>query len=199
MSMLNNLIKYYQKVTDGALKNLSQGKTYQFRKMLTNNSLMQSAETYFLKNTKSDEARKLIKEYNSKMNNMYILAKKDYNETLKKFKIAKENDDKILMQSILNNYANKGITGFIAKNGAKWNIETYSNMLTVHTNNTLVRLSETEKIQSKGKDKVLISTHNTDCEICKPYEGKILTFKQLDEAIENGFYHPNCKHYHMEV
>jgi len=197
--MLNNLIKYYQKVTDGALKNLSQGKTYQFKKMLTNHSFMQAAESYFWKHTKSKEAQKLINEYKSKMNDMYVLAKVDYNNTLKKIKTAKEAKDNKLVQKLLNDYANRGITGFMAKNRAKWNIETYSNMLTVHINNELVRLAETEKIKAKGKNLVRISDHNTICELCIPYEGKILTLQELEEAKKKGLYHPNCKHFHMEV
>lgn len=199
MSMIKNLIKYYSKVTDMALTNLANLKTFQFRKMLTNNSQIKVAESTFEKHSKSKEAKKIIREYNLKMSQMYLYAKNDYNKTLKKIKAAKEAKNDVLLQKLLNDYANRGITGFVAKNGAKWNIETYSNMLTVHTNNTLVRLKETEKIKAKGKNLVKISDHNTECEICKKYEGKILTLEELEEAIKNGFYHPNCKHYHMEV
>lgn len=196
MSMIKNIIKYYSKVTDLALTNLANLKTFQFRKMLTNNSQIKVAESTFEKHTKSKEAKKIIREYNLKMSQMYLYAKNDYNKTLKKIKATK---DEGLKQKILNDYANRGIVGFVTKNGKKWNIETYSNMLTVHTNNTLVRLKETEKIKAKGKNLVRISDHNTECELCIPYEGKVLTFMELNEAIDNGLYHPNCKHYHMEV
>lgn len=199
MSMIKNLIKYYTKVTDLALTNLANFKTFQFRKMLMNNSQIRVAESTFEKHTRSEEARRIIKEYNKKMSQMYIHAKNDYNSTLKKVKAAKEAKNDVLLQKLLNDYANRGIVGFVAKNGAKWNIETYSNMLTVHTNNTLVRLAETEKIKAKGKNLVRISDHNTECELCIPYEGKVLTLSELDKAIDNGLYHPNCKHYHMEV
>jgi hypothetical protein len=197
--MIKNLIKYYTKITDLALTNLADLKTFQFRKMLMNNSQIRVAESTFEKHTRSNEARNIIKEYNKKMSQMYVYAKEDYNKTLKKVKAAKEAKNDVLLQKLLNDYANKGITGFVAKNGAKWNIETYSNMLTVHTNNTLVRLAETEKIKAKGKNLVRISDHDTICELCIPYEGKILTFAELEEAKKKGLYHPNCKHYHMEV
>lgn len=196
MSMIKNLIKYYSKVTDLALTNLANLKTFQFRKMLMNNSQIKVAESTFEKHSKSEEAMKIIREYNLKMSQMYLYAKKDYESVLKKVKAT--NDD-ILKQKILNDYANRGIVGFVARNGSKWNIETYSNMLTVHTNNTLVRLKETEKIKAKGKNLVRISDHNTECKLCIPYEGKVLTFAELEKAIDNGLYHPNCKHYHMEV
>jgi hypothetical protein len=194
--LLNNLIKYYQKITDSALKNLKDGKNFQFRKYFTNRSLFESAESYFLKHSKSEEAREIIKDYKKRINNMTKTAVDDYNVYLKKIKSAKEAKNDELLQKLLNDYANRGIKGFTAKNGAKWNIETYSTMLTVHTNNKLVRLKETEKIKALGGKKVKISNHNTICDLCKPYEGKILTFAQLDEAINNGLYHPNCKHFH---
>jgi hypothetical protein len=46
-----------------------------------------------------------------------------------------------------------------------------------------------------GKLMVQISTHNTICDICKPYEGKTMTLEELEYAKAGGFFHPNCKHY----
>jgi len=96
----------------------------------------------------------------------------------------------------LNDYANNGCHGFTAKNGARWNIETYSNMYSTHVNNELYRLSVIEN--TKG-DKVLISTHGTECELCIPWEGKLLTLKQLDTARSEGLFHPRCLHFVIEV
>lgn len=199
MSILSNIIKHYRNVTDFALDAIAKAKNYNFKKMLVNDSSLKIVVKDFSNKGKSKEAKKLIKEYNKKINQMYLYAKIDYSKTLKKVKAAKKSKDNILLQKILNDFANNGITGFVAKNGAKWNIETYSNMLTVHINNSLIRLAETERIKNKGKKLVKISDHNTKCELCIPYENKLLTFKELDQAISNGLYHPNCKHYHMEV
>lgn len=186
--MLQNIIKYYQKVSDMALVNLKDEKNFQFRKMLTNHSLMQVTEDNLLKISNSAESRKLIADYKKAMNDMAKIASKDYKQVLNKLKAT---NDPVLKQKILNDYANRGIKGFKAKNGAMWNIETYSNMYSQHVNNQLIRNSVLENSKS---GRYQISSHNTECELCIPYEGRILTRKQLDVAISNGFFHVRCLH-----
>lgn len=192
--MLNNIIKYYENVTDDALKNLAKEKPFQFRKRLTNHSLLKAVESHYEKITNSDEAKKIIKDYNKSMNSMYKLAKQDYNKTLK---MLQATDDPELKQKILNDYANKGIHGFTAKNGARWNIETYSNMYTTHVNNELVRLRVLEDADNGNNFKV--SSHNCICDLCKPYENKVLSRRELEMARENGLFHIRCKHFIIEV
>jgi hypothetical protein len=192
--MLNNIIKYYETVTDDALKNLSKEKTFQFRKRLTNHTLLKAVESHYEKITNSDEAKRMIKEYSTSMNNMYKVAKKDYDKALKQLKATKDPE---LKQKILNDYANKGIHGFTSKNGSHWNIETYSNMYTTHINNELVRLRVLEDANKNSKFKV--SSHNCICNLCKPYENKILSKDGLEDARANGLFHPHCKHFILEV
>lgn len=195
--LLDNIIKYYAKVTDAALNNLSNGKTFQFRKYLTNHSLLKVVESHYDSIDKSEASRKLVNEYMTAMNSMTIHAKNDYNLALKKFKAAA--GDKVLQQSILNEFANNGITGFVSKNGARWNIETYSNMYSRHVNNEILRIRELNKIKERKESSVLISSHGTVCDICKKYEGRILTLMQLDAAREDGLFHPNCLHFILPV
>jgi hypothetical protein len=191
--MLNNIIKYYAKVSDMALTNLAQGKQFQFRKMLTNHTLMQATKDYFEKIHRSDKANELINNYVQSMNNMHKIAQKEYNQVLAKIKAT---NDQILKQKLLNDYAMDGIHGFKAKNGAMWNIETYSNMYTTQVNNELLRLSVIENSKS---GKVLISTHGTECDLCTPFEGKVLTLKELDRARSEGLFHVRCMHYVIEI
>lgn len=194
--MLDLIIKYYERITNMALTKLKEEKNFQFRKHLTNHSLLKAVESHYDSISKSEEARKLVKEYTTAMNNMYIEAKKEYSLILKKLKAT---DDPVLKQKILKDVANNGITGFIAKNEARWNIETYSNMFSRHVNNELIRMSVIEQIKAQGKNKVKISVHGTVCELCKPYEGKILTFEELEAARVNGLFHPNCLHFILYV
>jgi hypothetical protein len=188
--MLNNTIKYYQKISDEALKNLAAEKKYQFRKMMKNVSLMRANESYFLKLHNSEKARELISKYTKDMQNMHILATKEYNLTLAKIKAT---NDPILKQKLLNDYANAGITGFTAKNGARWNIETYSRMYSIHVNNQLLRMSVFENAKN---DLFQVSNHNTQCDLCKPWEGGIFTREEIDGST---LFHPNCKHFVTEV
>lgn len=188
--MLQNTTKYYEKISDEALKNLTAGKKYQFRKMMKNPSLLAANEDYFLSIHKSTQARELIKRYQKDMQNMYKIAGKEYNLVLAKIKATK---DHILIQKLLNDYADGGVIGFTAKNGARWNIETYSRMYTVHVNNQLYRMSVREQAKS---NLFKVSTHGTICDLCIPYEGRILTGEELDNST---LFHPNCKHFITEV
>jgi hypothetical protein len=194
--MIDLIIKYYAKITDMALSNLAKEKTFQWRKHLTNHSLMQATESHYWKYSKSEEATKLITDYKKAMNDMYKNANVEYNNALK---MLKATDDPALKQKILNNIADNGFHGFTAKNGARWNIETYSNMYSRHVNNEMVRLSVIEEAKRQGKNVVKVSSHGTICELCKPFEGKILTLAELEAAKARGLFHPNCLHFLLLV
>ena len=189
MDMQNRLIGYYANVSDMAIENLKQEKKFQFRKHLTNHSLLKVVESNYEKITNSEEAKKLIKDYMLSMNGMYKPARDEYNKTLQLLKVTK---DPMLKQQIIDAYCERGIHGFTAKNGARWNIETYSNMCTTHFNNELVRLSVLET--RKEGDKFEVSSHAKACPLCIPFEGKILTYEELQEAKAAGLFHVRCKH-----
>jgi len=191
--MLNNIIGYYAKVTDMALVNLKNEKKFQFGRYLKNNAITATVKDHYHKIHRSKQADKLVDDYVKAMNNMYKLAQSEYNTTLTKLKAT---NDPIAKQKILNDYANNGCHGFTAKNGARWNIETYSNMYSTHVNNELLRLREIEN--AKG-NLFLISTHGTECDLCIPWEGRTVTRKQLDIARGEGLFHPRCMHFVSEV
>lgn len=61
--------------------------------------------------------------------------------------------------------------------------------------------SASQRIISQGHDLVRISTHNTDCPLCKPWEGKILSltgktkgYPTLEQARVAGLFHEGCRH-----
>ena len=192
--MQDKLIRYYANVSDMAIKNLKQEKTFQFRKHLTNHSLLKVVESHYESITKTPEARKMINDYMTSMNGMYKEARDDYNKTLKLLKATK---DPMAKQKILDFYCEKGIHGFTARNGARWNIETYSNMCTTHFNNELVRLSVLET--REPGDRFLISGHAGACPLCVPWENKILTYEQLQNAKSVGLFHVRCRHFITKV
>lgn len=186
--ILDKIIKYYANVSDMAIENLKQEKKFQFRKMLTNHSLLKTVEDNYQKISRSEEAQKMISDYMQSMNNMYKPARDEYNKTLA---LLKATEDPVLKQKIIDNYAENGIHGFTARNGAKWNIETYSNMCTTHFNNELVRLSVLETVRD---EKVRITKSANPCEKCIPYENKLLDLKELEEAKKKGLFHVRCMH-----
>jgi hypothetical protein len=57
------------------------------------------------------------------------------------------------------------------------------------------------RLVEQGHDLVKVSTHRGACELCQPWQGKILSitgktegYPTLEEAKEAGLFHPNCRH-----
>jgi hypothetical protein len=86
------------------------------------------------------------------------------------------------------------------KNGKQRNyrVDTYAEMVARTKLNEASSQAALNAASVAGTDLVQISSHNTNCEICAPFEGKIYSisgnnkdFPKLDEAPP---YHPNCLH-----
>jgi len=97
--------------------------------------------------------------------------------------------------------AERGVTGFKDRSGKMWNMRTYCEMhartvcMQAHLEGTANRLVE------QGHDLVKVSTHRGACELCQPWQGKILSitgktegYPTLEEAKAAGLFHPNCRH-----
>ena len=104
-------------------------------------------------------------------------------------------------QIALNEFADKGVTGFVDDAGRSWNLQSYTEMAT-RTNTAQAALEgHMNRMKDNGQDLVVVSAHAESCPICDPWEGQILSisgnddrYPSVDEAIEDGLYHPNCGH-----
>lgn len=190
----DQMITYYQNITDEALKNLKDGKPFNFKKMKSHSLMNKMDKSLTNLNSKH---RSKIDRYLNDMNKMVDIAQQDYDNTLKRVNSLKTNQE-ILKQKILSNYAQNGVHGFTAKNGAKWNLETYSNMYTTHWNNEFLRMKLLDSV-GQQYEKVEISEHTNSCPVCEPYQGKILTLSEFEDAQSDGLFHIRCKHYAIPV
>lgn len=113
-------------------------------------------------------------------------------------------------------FLNAGINCIEYKNGRRVNIADYCDM-TVRTANTRAQLiGEGQFRQELGEHLVKPTKHNSSCEKCAKWEGKILIddvysggsqkdgkYPLLSEAMAQGFFHPRCEHslptYYKEV
>lgn len=97
--------------------------------------------------------------------------------------------------------AERGVTGFKDRSGKMWNMRTYTEMhartvcMQAHLEGTANRLVE------QGHDLVKVSTHRGACELCQPWQGKILSitgktkgYPTLEEAKAAKLFHPRCRH-----
>ena len=123
-----------------------------------------------------------------------------------------------ILQTSLNEYADRGVTGFVDRAGRRWGIDSYAEMAVRTANNRAHNQGRKDQYQELGVELVLTSWHRASAPQCIPYQGKILALSgqagprqvqdrstgemimvevtaTLDEAIENGYHHPNCAHF----
>lgn len=110
-------------------------------------------------------------------------------------------------QEVARNYRNQlaeqGVTGFRDKLDRQWNMRTYSKMVARTTTMECHLEGTKNRLLEHGYDLVKVSSHAGSCPLCLPYQGKILSltgrdkddprcYATLQEAKDNGLFHPNC-------
>lgn len=113
-------------------------------------------------------------------------------------------------------FLNAGINCIEYKNGRRVNIADYCDMALRTANTRAQLIGEGQFRQEIGEHLVKPTRHNTSCEKCAKWEGKILIddvysggskkdgkYPLLSEAMAQGFFHPRCEHslstYYKEV
>lgn len=104
-------------------------------------------------------------------------------------------------QRVLNTFANQGVTGFIDNAGRSWNLASYSEMATRSATGRAAINGHIQRMQDNDRDLVMVSQHGEECELCRPWEGRVLSisgehdsYPSLAEAEAEGLFHPNCAH-----
>jgi len=97
--------------------------------------------------------------------------------------------------------AERGVTGFKDRTGRIWNMRTYTEMVARTTTMEAHLQGTANRLVEQGHDLVKVSTHLGACELCQPWQGKILSitgktpgYPTLEEAKAAGLFHPNCRH-----
>ena len=104
-------------------------------------------------------------------------------------------------QRILNDFANRGITGFQDKAGRSWNLSSYVEMATRTATGRAQVEGNINRMQQNNIDLVVVSAHVESCELCDPWEGEILSvsgnnddYPSVQDARDGQLFHPNCRH-----
>lgn len=118
-----------------------------------------------------------------------------------------------------NQILDRGVTGFTDKAGRNWRLSTYVEMATRTTVTQAAIEGHNAQLGGLGLDLVIVSDVAGECELCRPWEGRVLTrtgpagaqtvrVQRLDsddlvtvevagsvaEAISAGLFHPQCRH-----
>ncbi|WP_042170107.1 phage minor capsid protein [Streptomyces sp. NBRC 110035] len=120
----------------------------------------------------------------------------------------------------LQQFADKGVTGFVDRAGRSWNMASYVEMATRSAVGRAAVEAHTDRLAAAGIELVVVSDAPEECDRCKRWEGKVLrrdgasgegtvevehatedermvTVKvagSLPEARAAGLMHPNCRH-----
>ncbi|MGW6009702.1 phage minor capsid protein [Streptomyces sp. NPDC055210] len=123
-------------------------------------------------------------------------------------------------QSALDDFADRGVKGFIDSRGRSWELRSYVEMAMRSAVGRAAIEAHSDKLGAAGVDLVIVSQSPEECPLCRPWERKILTRDggagardielehatedgekvtvhvagSLDEARGAGLLHPNCRH-----
>ncbi len=147
-----------------------------------------------------------------------------YRQTISKAALALNSGTMTLNQAVdlaTKDFLNKGINCVQYKDGRRVNIASYAEMA-LRTNATRAQLlGMGEKMKQLGVDTVLVSQYGGCSPTCLPWQGKVYIndvfmdfegkkgvswgvsrngreYMLLSYAVENGLFHPNCRH-HMGI
>lgn len=104
-------------------------------------------------------------------------------------------------------FLRRGLNVIKYKDGKRVNIASYSQMA-IRTAGQRAMLMGEGAVRKKYKQHLIrISAHGTSCELCIPWQGKVLIddvysggsskdgkYTLLSEAMDQGLFHPNCRH-----
>lgn len=104
-------------------------------------------------------------------------------------------------QLALNEFANNGVTGFVDSSGRSWDMASYAEMALRATTGRASVSGHADSLEANGQDLVIVSDAPEECEICRPWEGQVLSlsgsdpnYPSLAEGEADGLFHPNCRH-----
>lgn len=107
-----------------------------------------------------------------------------------------------MSQDLMNRFADRNITGIVYSDGRRVNIDAYSEMVARSQTGNAARQASMNRQQQYGYDLVRISTHFPCSDLCVDEQGKVYSisgssdqYPPLEDAISNGLYHSNCKHF----
>lgn len=122
-------------------------------------------------------------------------------------------------QAVLDRFAARGVTGFVDRAGRNWDLASYAEMAVRSSTAKAAVAGHTSRLQASGHDLVVVSDSPQECELCRPWEGKILSLSgdvvgvierehatddgravrvdvagTLADAEDEGLFHPGCTH-----
>ncbi|MEV6395581.1 phage minor capsid protein [Streptomyces sp. NPDC051907] len=123
-------------------------------------------------------------------------------------------------QRAMQQFADRGLRSFVDRRGRSWQMTSYAEMAVRTAVGRAAVAAHGDRLRAAGISLVIVSNAPHNCELCAPYEGKVLALDgpdgartievehaidddrivrvrvagSLDEARQAGLQHPNCRH-----
>ena len=137
----------------------------------------------------SSAMQEVLTTFNKQNNSLLASAGDEYMDIINKVSsqvLAGTKTVEKAMQEAVSKLAEKGLTGFTAKNGARWSPEAYTKMvIRSNTQNTINHIQD-EQMSLAGNDYIEISKHSGARPKCADDQGQIYSLSGNTESIVDG-------------
>lgn len=91
-------------------------------------------------------------------------------------------------QRALYEFAERGVAQFVDKSGRKWGMQEYAEMATRTAVTRAYVQGSVDRFKEDGRDLVIVSNSPEECDLCRPWEGRILSLsgRYYDKPMERG-------------
>jgi len=146
-------------------------------------------EEIVVKNVLTKAVNEVLTTFNKQNVSLLTSASREYTNIVNKVSsqvLAGTKTTNKAMQESVSELAQKGLTGFTAKNGAQWSPEAYTKMvIRTNTQNTINRVQE-ERMLLAGNDYIEISSHLGARPLCSQDHGQIFSLSGDTALIQDG-------------
>lgn len=133
--------------------------------------------------------REVLTTFNKQNNSLLVSAGEEYKEIVNNVSSKVLSGNKTVgsaIQEAISRLAEKGLTGFTARNGAEWTPEAYTKMIMrTNTQNTINNIQE-ERLALAGNDYIEISKHSGARPKCADDQGQIFSLSGNTKPIVDG-------------
>lgn len=152
------------------------------------NAIEPDTEELLVRSILSNAVEEILTTFNKQNNSLLVSAGDEYRDIVNKVSsqvLAGTKTTNKAMQEAVSQLAEKGLTGFTARNGARWNPEGYTKMvIRTNTQNTINRIQD-ERIQACGGDFIEISSHSGARPLCSQDQGQVFSLSGYSGYIED--------------
>lgn len=142
------------------------------------NAIEPDTEELLVRSILSNAVEEIFTTFNKQNNSLLASAGEEYTNIVNKVSsqvLAGTKTTNKAMQEAVTELAQRGLTGFTAKNGARWSPEGYTKMvIRTNTQNTINRIQD-QRMQDCGANFIEISSHSGARPLCSKDQGQIFS------------------------